>query len=240
MKNVRFYVIRFSNIASFVFFLYVSFFSGEEKDFSYSDAEMPLFMPSPYAFAIWFIIFGLFAVWLARQFSRENRDEELYEKIGFLFPAGIFFTALTSLTGGIYACIYLIIALVISTQIYRVIIREERKSSFFRWPFSIYLGWLSVAVILNIFQVVKGYGISSFLGMGELVWTIIMLVSGGGLSILFIRKNKDLLFPCVFVWAYIAIAIANSDRITVWIPALIISLGLLILIVQHKSGDTKD
>ncbi|WP_368072413.1 hypothetical protein [Bacillus sp. FJAT-27986] len=57
-------------------------------------------------------------------------------------------------------------------------------------PFSINLGWISVATIVNVAYVLKEYGWDGFDLSGE-IWTAIMLVVGTGLAIIFKFKESN-------------------------------------------------
>ena len=85
----------------------------------------------------------------------------------------------------------------------------EAGASFFeKAPFSINLGWISVATIVNIAYVLKVNGWDGF-GLTDETWTVIMLIIGAALAVLFRIKEEDFLYPLVFVWAYIAIGVKN-------------------------------
>lgn len=76
-------------------------------------------------------------------------------------------------------------------------------------PFSVYLGWISVATIANISYYLVELGWEGF-GLSDQIWTIIMLIVSAGLAIWFRYQQNDLAFPLVFVWAIIGIGVANQ------------------------------
>ena len=73
-------------------------------------------------------------------------------------------------------------------------------------PFSIYLGWVSVATIVNAAVYLYKIGWDGF-GISETAWTIIMLIVGMILAVLVSFRYRDSVYPLVFTWAYIAIAL---------------------------------
>lgn len=79
-----------------------------------------------------------------------------------------------------------------------------------RLPFSIYFAWVTVATIVNIFTWFIGAGINSFIGLSELSWTNIMLVVASLLTGYIAFRYKDIAFPLVFIWSYVAIIIENQ------------------------------
>ena len=96
-------------------------------------------------------------------------------------------------------------------------------------PFSIYLGWITVATIANTTQLLyfldwNGWGISPE------IWTVIMLAAGVVISALMSFTRADVAYSLVLVWAYIGIAIKHEDTSLVSISALI-GAGLILLIL---------
>jgi hypothetical protein len=121
-------------------------------------------------------------------------------------------------------------------------IGKQRVSRQQRWlaqvPFSIYLGWISVATIVNIASALY---ISSWDGWGISAagWTVIMLIVGGVIGAFVATQRADIAFTLVFVWAYVAIAIRHLNNPTIWITAVVAALTLAVLLVfsrmRHKT-----
>lgn len=88
-------------------------------------------------------------------------------------------------------------------------IKKEEPSFWELVPFSVYLGWISVATIANISYYLKFIGWDGF-GLSDVARTIIMLFIAAILAIAFSRKNKDPIYPLVFVWALIGIGVKNA------------------------------
>ncbi len=79
---------------------------------------------------------------------------------------------------------------------------------FISLPFSIYLGWISIATIANIAVFLVSINWGGF-GISNQIWTIILLFIGASLGILRVIKNKDVAYGFVFIWAYIGILIKH-------------------------------
>ena len=101
-----------------------------------------------------------------------------------------------------------------------------------RWlvnfPVSIYLGWISVATIVNVALGLytlewNGWGIS------DQLWTIIMIVTATTIAVIIRLKRRDLVYCGVIVWALIAIAIKHLDKFS--IAATAGSLATLLILV---------
>ncbi|MDF2936341.1 MAG: rane protein [Paenibacillaceae bacterium] len=94
-------------------------------------------------------------------------------------------------------------------------------------PFSIYLGWISVATIVNVSIVLKKNGWDGF-GMSDTAWAVIMLCVGALLAVLASYAYRNWAYSLVFVWAYIAIAVEQRDSSRLYMTALILA-GLLLV-----------
>jgi hypothetical protein len=76
-------------------------------------------------------------------------------------------------------------------------------------PFSIYLGWITVATVANtaVYLVSMGFD-GGFLSPA--VWTVIMLLVATALGLIILRRWRDVAYAAVLVWAFIGIAVNQS------------------------------
>jgi hypothetical protein len=87
-----------------------------------------------------------------------------------------------------------------------------------RWlvalPFSVYLGWITVATIANISQMLYWAG---YLGepLGEGLWAVIVLGTGLAIAVIMLLREADWAFGLVIVWAYVGIAVQQEEIIAV-------------------------
>lgn len=103
-----------------------------------------------------------------------------------------------------------------------------KKIAFVWWPFCLYSGWITVALIADIAAWLtkiqwNGFGIS---GSG---WAIIMIIIAGiiNLTVTWTRNMRE--YALVAVWALIAIAVANNgNAISVVYTAIIVAVILFI------------
>jgi hypothetical protein len=77
-------------------------------------------------------------------------------------------------------------------------------------PFSIYLGWITVATIANATQLVYYLGWNGWSISPEL-WAVIMLAAGVIISAIMSLTRADIAYSLVLVWAYSGIAIQHND-----------------------------
>ena len=100
-------------------------------------------------------------------------------------------------------------------------------------PFSIYLGWISVATIVNVASALYISGWNGW-GISAAGWTVIMLIVGGIIAAIVAIQRTDIAFTLVFIWAYVAIAIRQLDNPAIWITAVVAAIVLALLLVFSK------
>lgn len=197
-------------------------------------------IPANYAFAIWGVIYlGLisFGVYQVLPAQREN---PILPKIGyflavaslaqilwiFLFQYRLFALSLLAM---------LLILLPLITIYIRLGIGLERVSRKELWlvhiPLSIYLGWISVATIVNVAIALYSINWDGW-GISPEVWTVIMLIAASGIAATIIIKRADIAYPLVIIWAFVAIAVRAANQLPIAATAggLAIALSLLLLI----------
>ncbi|MFP7494449.1 tryptophan-rich sensory protein [Terribacillus saccharophilus] len=205
-----------------------------------SDRLGVLFQPAGYAFSIWGVIYIFALIWVIRLFFRSTREKEWYGKAAGAFIASCIFNIawlfsfhyeLFSLS--IIPMVALLVSLII---LYQAISVSPDRRKFDLFPFSIYIGWVSVATILNVGILFVSLGVDNIDGWllsGE-VWTIILLIIGAILAIGFMHVFRDSIYPLVFIWAYVAIASARAEDFpAITAVASIMAIIILIAIPIH-------
>jgi len=188
-----------------------------------SDRFDVFFVPAGYVFSIWGLIYlGLLAYSIYQLLPSQRSNPDLDHIAGLYVLTSIFNIAWLFLwhyerfTLTIFMMVGLLLSLI---AIYlRLGIGLKIASDSMRWfvhlPFSIYLGWISVATIANASQLLFYLGWQGG-GIAPQIWAIIMLavaiIVGAGMA--FIRK--DVGFLLVFIWAFVGIAIEQAGVATV-------------------------
>ncbi len=93
-------------------------------------------------------------------------------------------------------------------------------------PFSVYLGWISVATIANITALLVHIKWNGF-GIDPINWTILMIAIAIVLGIYFIVQYKNFAYPLVLIWALWGIKAAQGPK-NDWINQLTV-VGILVL-----------
>ncbi len=224
--------LKWLNLVSFVFLLVASAVFARQGSMFNDGSVMTLFMPAPYAFSIWFLIYILLGIWVLGGFTQAPKVEAMYQDVGYWFALTMVFTGLTILLPLEWTVFAIVVALITALITYTKVDQSD-VAVWYRVPFSFLTGWLSVATIVNVSLVLKSQGVTELLGIGEVGWAIIMLAVGTIIAILFAVMKSDSIYPLVFIWGYIAIAVQNSDVEPVARMALTMSIVLGVLIIGN-------
>ena len=220
------------NLIAFIFLLGASVVFSRDGNTLNDGQIMPIFMPAGYAFSIWSLIYLLLGIWIIKGVNPSENEQKMYKNVGYWLAAALVFSALTIIVPLEWTVGMILLALVTALVAYQKV-DKSASNRIYRIPYSLLVGWLSVATIVNISLVLKSKGITEIFGIGEVGWAIIMLAVGAILAIFFSVSKDDNLYPLVFVWGYIAIAVRNAEIPSIVRMALIAS-GLLIVLVTYN------
>lgn len=204
-----------------------------------------LIIPANYAFAIWGLIYlGLICLGIYGILPK-NQDHPLFKNMGYLLAISsfvqiiwVFLFQFRFFALSVLAMIGILIPLIILYQKLEINLMPISLSE--RWlinyPISLYLGWISVATIINIASALnninwKGAGIS------PLIWTIILLTLSSVLAIFLRIKRNDRVYPGVVIWALGAIAVKHWEQNSLALVSL--GLGVILGIVLTLPNFTK-
>ena len=103
-----------------------------------------------------------------------------------------------------------------------------KKIAFVWWPFSLYSGWITVALMADIAAWLTKIEWNGF-GISQIAWTIIMICVAGLVN-LFMTWNRNMReYALVGVWALIAIAVSNWNGVQSIVFASLIVASVLFL-----------
>ena len=106
-----------------------------------------------------------------------------------------------------------------------------------RVPFSIYLGWITVATIANATALLDYWKWDGF-GIAPEVWMGIMLVAVLAIAVLVIFTRRDIAYTLVILWALAGISIKHAAvsavAIPTWITFGLVALGLAAALFMRR------
>jgi len=226
-----------------------------------SDALPNFFVPAGLTFSIWSIIYILwivFAVYQARDlFKKEEIDMPFLSQISGLFIlSGVANSAWIFLWHYEYVGYSLLIMVLLLCSLLAIYVRLNigkamvpmREKLCVHVPFSVYLGWITVATIANVTAFLVSVEWDGF-GIDQLTWTILIIAIGTLLTYLMLVLRKDVAFSLVVLWAYLGIwmkrmtqpnTITDMDiATTASIALVLIVAGILAVIGYQLMSKTK-
>jgi hypothetical protein len=183
-----------------------------------SDSYPTLFTPPGYVFSIWGVIYTLLLVFTIYQILPKQQHEPFLNKISYFYM-------ISSLANSMWILLWVNEHIALSTiamftlllSLITVYLRLEigkkasmREKLMVHLPFSVYLGWITVASIGNVavtFVALKWDG----WGIGDLSWTLLMIVITVLLTLTVIITRKDVGYSLVIAWALVGIMVKHID-----------------------------
>ncbi len=205
-----------------------------------SDRFDVFFVPAGYVFSIWGLIYLgqlAFAVFQAMPAQRENPR---LRSMGIAYMTGalaniiwLFLWHYEHFLLTLYAMLILLVSLIL---IYlRLGIHRAKVSHAERWlvhlPFSIYLGWITVATIANVTSILDFYGWNGW-GISPAIWAVIMLIAGTIIASAVSLTRGDAAYTLVIMWAFAGIAVKHADTWSVALSATLTTIitGLMLIL----------
>ena len=210
-----------------------------------SDSFDVYFVPAGYVFSIWGLIYVGLIVYAIYQLLPAQAQNPDLQGISALFVisslANIAWIFLWQYLLFPYTIIAMVVLLLCLTGIYlRLGIGRRKVSAGMRWfvhlPFSIYLGWITVATIANVTTLLDYWNWSGW-GISPEMWTVIMLAVATVVGGLMSFSRGDVAYAAVLVWAFVGIALKHSDTLVVsaaaW-TAVAVTVILLVIALWRR------
>jgi len=192
-----------------------------------SDGLKNYFAPAGYVFSIWGLIYLALIAFAIYQALPAQRDNPLLKRIGYLY-------ALSCLANGAWIFLWhyerfawtlvvMVVLLLSLIAIYlRVGIGRRRVSNADKWfvqiPFSIYLGWITVATVANVTALLSALQWDGW-GLDPRAWAAIVIVVAAAIASAVGITRGVIGYGLVIIWALIGIAKKHSDTPPVAITA---------------------
>ncbi|MEC0183601.1 tryptophan-rich sensory protein [Paenibacillus peoriae] len=241
------------NILAFIAVIVVNILAstlpiGDRSTAAVSNMYPTLTTPAGYAFSIWSLIYLLLACFVVYQATPTGQAKTSVQSIGIFFILSCLFNIIwIFLWQYIYVelCVIVMILYLLSLSVVYVRTRTPQPTRgemwFVKLPFSLNLGWVSVATMIIIAVALKKNEWSGW-RLHETTWAIILLLIGTALAIIVSFPYRDSIYPLVFVWAYVAIAIEHPDhekiRLAAWIlAAIILVYALWLFLARNRDRD---
>ena len=204
-----------------------------------SDRFNVYFVPAGYVFSIWGLIYlGLIAYTIYQALPAQRQNPRLRATGWWIALGGlanstwIFLWHYQQFPLTLIAMFTLLATLIVTYL--RLGIGRTRVSGAERWavqiPFSIYLGWITVATTANISDVLYYVQWNRF-GIAPEVWMGIVLAAVLAIAALVNFTRRDVAYTLVILWALVGITVSQAGSgvvvISTWVTFALVALSLI-------------
>lgn len=231
--------LRWANIVAFVTTLIVNGLSnttliGGKTTAEVSNSYPTLITPAGYVFAIWGIIYILLGVFLVYQALPSQKDKPFQKQVSVLFILTSVFNIvwlffwqnelLPISVAVIFAFLASLIAIYLRLNIGKSNVGLKEKLCV-HVPFSVYLGWVTIATIANISVTLVSVKWDGF-GLSLQTWAILVLSVALILDLAVVATRKDIAYSFVFIWALVGIGINQAAN-----PSIVLTSEIAVAII---------
>jgi hypothetical protein len=245
--------LRLVNAAAFILVLTVNALANALPINARTTGELSalypnLFVPAGLTFSIWGLIYLLLALFTVYQLLFRPRRgavrSSFQHRIGFAFLVSCLANA-----GWIFAWHYervflsLLIMVLLLLSLIRIYLRLglgrpgalRREQILVHLPFSVYLGWISIASIANAAAFLVDIRWNRF-GRGEPFWTVLMIAAGIALALLALYRRRDIFYALVVDWALLGILLKRLSEDAEPRTAILTTLAAGMVLITAASG----
>jgi benzodiazapine receptor len=246
-------LLKWMNIIAFALTVLVNGLAGSttiiggKSTAQVSDANPTLITPAGYVFSIWGIIYILLGVFVVFQALPSQKGRDYQGNIGWLFVlSSLLNIAWLVLWQFEYLSLsvvlmFLLLATLIATYLRLNIGKSTvslREKLAVHVPFSVYLGWITIASIANVSVALVSVGWDGF-GIDPETWAVLVILIALLITLLVIATRKDIAYGLVIIWALLGIAAKQSGTpnivMTTAIGSVIIATASVLSILFSRS-----
>lgn len=204
-----------------------------------SDRFPSLFTPAGYVFSIWGVIYLGLLAYMVYQALPSQRANPRLRSIGWLY-------VVSGMANSVWIFLWhynqfawsLVVMLVLLASLIGIYLRlspfTRRVGAAERWtthiPFSIYLGWITVATVANVATVLLDWNWTGG-PLSPALWAILMIAVATVLGLIFALREVNPAYVFVLVWAFAGIAVKQSATPAVAWTAIAAAILLVVAIV---------
>jgi hypothetical protein len=243
---------QITNLVSMLFALTVNILASAlplngQNTGEISDRFQVYFVPAGYVFAIWGIIYIGWIAFSIFQFRSSQKESPRLRRLGYLFAlsgianAAWLFTWHYNFFGLGVVVMLSLLGLLIASYL-RLNVNRISVSRTEWWsvdlPFSVYLGWITVATVANVTDWLYLIGWDGF-GVPAPTWAVIMIAVASVVGLLMALTRRDAGYLFVLVWSFVGIALKQvtaPDVVTAaWIAAAL-AFGLALFALFRRAS----
>jgi benzodiazapine receptor len=211
-----------------------------------SDLYPTLVTPAGYVFSIWGVIYVLLLVFVVFQALPSQREKPFLKQVSVLFVlSGVFNVLWLFLWHYDQIVLSVVLMFGLLATLIAVYLRLGIGKSEVSWkervsvhlPFSVYLGWITVASIANVASALVSIQWDGF-GLANDVWAVLVIAVALLITLAVIATRRDVAYSLVIVWALVGIAVNQSAYQNIVTAAtasvIIIIVALAVFLAMSK------
>ena len=240
-------VLKWMNVLAFVLTVVVNSLAGGttllggKLTAEISDANPTLITPAGYVFSIWGIIYVLLGIFAVFQALPSQAGKDFHKRVGWLFVLSsllnivwLFLWQYDYLSLSVVV-MFLLLATLIAIYLRLNIGKSKaalREKMAVHVPFSVYLGWITIATIADVSVTLVSLAWDGF-GISQETWAILVIVIALLITMLVVATRKDIAYGLVIIWALLGIAVKQSgNQSVVMATETSAAIGAIALIVS--------
>ena len=204
-----------------------------------SDMYPTLITPAGYVFSIWGVIYILLGIFVVFQALPSEKGKDYQNRIGWLFVLSsllnIFWLFLWQYEYLSLSVVLMFLLLATLIAIYlRLNIGKSavslREKLAVHLPFSVYLGWITIASIANVAVFLVSENWDGF-GISQETWATLIIIIALLITLLVIVTRRDVAYGLVIIWALVGIAVKQSENQNIVVIAEISAIIIAVVLV---------
>jgi len=240
-------VLQVLNILSLTVVLIVNYLANTIPINGYTTGELSdllpnLFVPAGITFSIWGIIYLsliTFIVYLSKNlFESQHRSQDYISLVGPWFIINCLANS-TWIFAWHYRIIWLSMVLMLLILFSLVVIYQRLHHNppanvaakyTVHFPFSIYLGWITIATVANVTALLVFINWSGW-GLPQVFWTALVIALATFIGLWILHRFNDIFYAAVIVWAFAGIILKrwqSPDEYPIIVTAALSGIGLLL------------
>jgi hypothetical protein len=246
-------ILKWLNIIFFILTVLVNSLAGSttliggKNTAQISDSNPTLITPAGYVFSIWGVIYVLLGLFVVFQALPSQKGRDYQKKIGPLFVLSsilnIVWLFLWQYEFLAYSVVIMFLLLATLITIYlrldigkSLVSRLEKLAV--QTPFSVYLGWITIASIANVAITLVSANWNGF-SIAQETWAILIIIVALLIALLVLATRRDLSYGLVITWALVGIAVKQSGNQNIvmiaGISAILIAIvEAAVLLLRYK------
>jgi translocator protein len=200
-----------------------------------SDSFHVYFVPAGYVFSIWGLIYiGLIAYAVFQALPSQRENPRLRQTGWLVAVSGLANMAWLFLWHYLQIPLTVVVMLALLAVLILVYLKlgigESQASAAETWavrvPFSVYLGWITVATIANVTDLLYFWSWDGF-GISARNWTLVLFVAVLVIAGLMSLTRRDVAYNLVIIWALVGIAVKQAAAKSLVIGSLTVAVLVL-------------